>query len=222
MTVVKHPVHDKIRETQTQFILCSGSPRRLDILQQIGFYPTVIKSNFKEDLDKSKYASNPLDYIEDTSYFKLLDVYNNQIDLNNGVNYMLLSADTVIICNKEIFEKPKTVENNIKMLKTFKRLQEEGGNFQIVTFCTLLLKNSNEPVKIKKFNKVTEIKFIDGLNDEFIENYCLNDEGLDVAGGFKIQGFGSVLIDEIRGDYYNCVGLSASQVFQEICNILDV
>jgi len=56
--------------------------------------------------------------------------------------------------------------------------------------------------------------------DADIRSYCRSGEGLEVAGGFKIQGLGAVLFDAIDGDFYNCVGLPASRVFGEICSLV--
>ena len=61
---------------------------------------------------------------------------------------------------------------------------------------------------------------INGISNEDIENYCKSEEGFEVAGGFKIQGFGSILFKGIKGDYYNCVGLPISMLFKELCSFL--
>lgn len=198
-----------------KFILCSSSPRRLEILKQIGFNPLVEKSNFKEDLNKSEYA-DPIDYVRDTSYYKLVDVCENT---SHDGPLLFLSADTVIISGDKILEKPNNFENNVKMLKTLRESQNNGEIIKIVTCCTLC--KVIEGVKdIKKFDSITEIKLVDDITDEFIIEYCKSGEGLEVAGGFKIQGFGAILFKEIRGDYYNCVGLPASLVYGEIKNML--
>jgi septum formation protein len=213
-----HPVHKFIK--QYEFILCSNSPRRLDILKQIGFNPIIKKSNFKEDLDKSLYIGKPIDYVKDTSYFKLIDVFESIKKDKKDKSIILLSADTVIISGDKILEKPDNYENNIKMIKTLRNLQLNGEIIKIVTCCTLLKFKNNEKI-IKKFECSTEIKLIDNISDELIEQYCQSGEGLEVAGGFKIQGYGAILFDSINGDFYNCVGLPASKVFNEINDLIN-
>lgn len=200
-------------------ILCSSSPRRKEILTQIGFEPIIIKSNFAEDLNKSKYP-NPIDYVEETSYHKLIDVYEDIHKLKGNKPKILLSADTVIISNNKIFEKPTNYENNVKMLKDLKNLQRSGYKIEIVTCCSILKLSKTGEITSKKFRSITEIHLSDNLTDEMIEQYCQTGEGLEVAGGFKIQGKGAILFDKINGDFYNCVGLPASLVFKEINELL--
>lgn len=209
-----HPLYNKL--DKYKFILCSSSPRRLELLQQIGINPIIKKSNFPENLNKLEYKGNEIQYVIDTSYAKLEDVYNS---IEEDANIILLSADTVIISNGEIFEKPGNYENNVKMLKKLCYLQNEGYKIKIVTCCTLLKREDNK-VSIKKFQCISEIEMIEGISNKDIENYCKSEEGFEVAGGFKIQGFGSILFKGIKGDYYNCVGLPISMLFKELCSFL--
>lgn len=215
-----HPIHKAIKEYE--FILCSSSPRRIEILQQIGFNPIVKKSNFKEDLDKANYKTDLVEYVQDTAYYKIIDVFetlqSEKEIKNNGKPLLLLSADTVILCNNKIYEKPKDFNNNVSMLKSLRDEQYKGNKIEIVTCCVILINKGNDNKVIKKFNCKSEIKLINDLNDKLIEQYCLSGEGQQVAGGFKIQGFGSILFDSINGDFYNCVGLPASKVFNQLCD----
>lgn len=214
----EHPVYTAIR--RYRFILCSSSPRRRDILRQIGFEPIVRKSNFKEDLDKASYdASRLVDYVADTAYHKLLDV-RNALGHETASPLLLLSADTVIICNGEIFEKPRSYEGNVAMLQRLRAAQAAGHKINIVT-CGVLVKLGDGVVEQEsRFRTQTAIHLVDGLTDAAICSYCRSGEGLEVAGGFKIQGLGAVLFDAIDGDFYNCVGLPASRVFAEICSLV--
>lgn len=219
----EHPVYRAIGEYK--FVLCSSSPRRKDILNQIGFDPIIRKSNFKEDLDKSSYSrDNLVDYVADTAYHKLLDVRSRLVEEElspSSAPLLLLSADTVVLCDGEIFEKPGSYEGNVAMLKRLRESQKAGHKLKIVT-CGVLLKldRSTGVEQESRFRSETEIHLVDAISDEDITNYCRSGEGLEVAGGFKIQGLGAVLFDCICGDYYNCVGLPASRVFREICSLI--
>jgi septum formation protein len=194
-------------------ILCSGSPRRLDILRQLGLSPRVIKSTFAEDLDKSQF-DHPIEYVAATAREKIREVHNRVISDDQVSPKILIAADTVIIGDGRIFEKPMDYESNVSMLKSFREIQQNGGNICIVTCGYIMFCESNEEKPIEReFRSCTEIRFIKDMSDEFIEEYCQSGEGLEVAGGFKIQGFGSVLFERIHGDYYNCVGLPASRVW---------
>lgn len=216
-------VYEEIKKYE--LILCSSSPRRKDILKQIGFDPIIIKSKFAEDLEKSKY-NDPIKYVEDTSFYKIMDIYENIHNINNNSSNnlkpkILLSADTVIICNNKIFEKPLNFENNVKMIKELRNFQKNGYKILIVTYCTLIKILINGKFTSKKFKSISEIHLIDNLSDLIIEEYCKSGEGLEVAGGFKIQGKGAILFDFIKGDFYNCVGLPASLVFEQISEIIN-
>lgn len=215
-----HPVYSKIKEFD--FILCSSSPRRLDILRQIGFDPLVEKSQFKEDLDKAKYGSDLAKYVEDTAHLKLKEVYDRkkgEYGKGPSKGMVMLSADTVIICNNKVYEKPKSFENNVSMLKELRDQQDRGHRIEIVSSCILFKDNGDRP-ETRRFSCCTAIKLIDGLTDDLIREYCRSGEGLQVAGGFKIQGLGSILFDSVNGDFYNCVGLPASRVFSELVALL--
>ena len=215
----EHPVYTAIQEYK--FILCSSSPRRRDILKQIGFEPIVRKSNFKEDLDKASYdASNLVEYVADTAYHKILDV-RDSLAHETASRLLLLSADTVIICDGEIFEKPKSYEGNVAMLQRLRAAQAAGHKINIVTCGVLMKLHAAAGVEqMSRFRSETAIHLVDGLTDAQIRSYCRSGEGLEVAGGFKIQGLGAVLFDAIDGDFYNCVGLPASRVFREICSLV--
>lgn len=202
-----------------EFILCSSSPRRKDILNQIGFKPIIIKSNFKEDLNKLNYKNNLIKYVEDTSFNKLIEVYEN-LHLRNSKPKLLLSADTVILSNNKIFEKPLNLNDNIKMLKELRDNQNNGFKIEIITCCTIMKVSINGETITKKFKSISEIYLIDNLTDEIINEYCRTNEGLEVAGGFKIQGKGAILFKGIKGDFYNCVGLPINLVFEEISKLI--
>lgn len=205
--------------TNYQFILCSGSPRRLDILQQIGLKPIVCKSDFEENLDKSIYAGNPKGYVKETSYLKLVDVLEHLEDKESSK--ILLSADTVVVCGDKILEKPGCFDANVEMLKTLRDYQARGEKIYILTCCTLCKYVKGEEPVIVKYDSSTDIRLVDGITDAQIIDYATTGEGQEVAGGFKIQGLGAILFDRISGDYYNCVGLPASQTYFEIARLLE-
>ncbi|TID18167.1 hypothetical protein CANINC_003908 [Pichia inconspicua] len=207
-----HWIHKKLANDKYKVILCSSSPRRLDILKQLGINPIVEKSTFEEDFDKNNF-DEPIDYVQATAREKLKDVVNRI----NSEKTIYLSADTVIICNNKIFEKPLTIEQNITMLKELFDLQRNGESIKIVT-CCCLYNSFNE--KTFEFNETSLIKLSTNLSDLDIIEYCKSGEGLEVAGGFKIQGFGMILFESIQGDFYNCVGLPGRLVFEKIGEII--
>lgn len=210
-----HWIHLKLLEEKYEVILCSGSPRRLDILKQIGINPIVEKSNFKEDFDKNEFANKPIEYVQATAREKLNEVIN-RID-NNNKKRIYISADTVIICGGKIFEKPNSFDSNVNMLKELRDLQGKGESIKIVTCCCM---HNNTSGERNEFSETSLIKLVSNLTDSGIIDYCKSGEGLDVAGGFKIQGFGMILFEAIEGDFYNCVGLPGRIVFEKIGELI--
>lgn len=218
-----HWIHKELENYE--FVLCSGSPRRYDILKQLGINPVVEKSNFKEDFDKELYVGKPVDYVKATGLEKLKEVVG-RIDKDGErgrrrrrrrKGRIYLSADTVIICDGKIYEKPKSIERNVSMLKELRDKQANGSKLEIVTCCAMFNNVNDESLEFEASSYITLCR---DLQDSLIEEYCLSEEGLEVAGGFKIQGFGMILFESINGDFYNCVGLPGRLVFQKLGEIL--
>lgn len=184
-----------------KLILCSGSPRRLEILQQMGFNPQVIQSEFIENVNK--IGKSPIEYVEMTSFGKLQWVKDN-FTLSKS---LLISADTIVVCNGEIYEKPLTKEVNLSMLNKF----FEIGQVQVITSVNIFNTETNEH---QHFTETTICHMAKWLTQNDLNTYVSSLEGLQVAGGFKIQGMGSFLFSKIDGDFYNVVGLPFSGTYR--------
>lgn len=175
-----------------KFILASASPRRKEILENVGFCFDVIPS---ENEEKIKGDLSPKDTVEALAYQKALDVYSSYPDS------VVLGADTIVVFNGEILGKPKDKADAKRMLKMLSGQTHEvrtgyavlGGNTEIVlSECTL-------------------VTFF-ALSDEEIENYANTGEPMDKAGAYGIQGKGGLLVRSILGDYFNVVGLPVANV----------
>ena len=175
-----------------KFILASASPRRKEILENVGFCFDIIPS---ENEEKIKGDLSPKDTVEALAYAKALDVYSSYPDS------VVLGADTIVVFNGEILGKPKDKADAKRMLKMLSGQTHEvrtgyavlGGNTEIVlSECTL-------------------VTFF-ALSDEEIENYVETGEPMDKAGAYGIQGKGGLLVRSILGDYFNVVGLPVANV----------
>lgn len=184
-----------------QLILCSGSPRRSELITQMGFTPQVIVSEFIEDV--SKAGKSPIEYVEETSLGKLQWVKAN-FTLSNAV---LISADTIVVCDGVIYEKPLTKEANVEMLTKF----HHHGHVQVITAVHVFNTETNV---LQKHTETTQCHMSRWLTPADISQYVDTLEGLTVAGGFKIQGLGAMLFDRIDGDFYNVVGLPFSGTYK--------
>ncbi|GME74820.1 unnamed protein product [Ambrosiozyma monospora] len=213
-----HPLFNKIKDYK--FYLCSTSPRRLEILNQMGFNPEIKPSNFEENLSKDEFSVQ--DYVLQTSKGKIDAVWEEMKadPTKYGSNkLLLLASDTVVTNEDEIYEKPKTESENAKVIK---RLRDSDHPVEVISAVWLISCDEGfTNVKSESFTEVTEIIMDKAVTDEFIDAYCKTQEGWEVAGGFRIQGSGSLMIKGINGDYFNVVGLPNGKTFKGICKILD-
>ena len=181
-------------------ILASNSQRRQEILKDAGFNFKVITSNIEETSDKKIITERILDIAE-----KKLE----QIAKNNK-NKFILAADTVVELNGKIFGKPKNREEAFSFLKTL-----SGQIHRVIT--AYVFKNISKNILIKEI-VVSEVKFFD-LDDETINWYLDTGEPFDKAGAYGIQGYGSILVEKINGDFYSIMGFPISNFLENLRKI---
>uniref|UniRef100_A0A060T3H9 ARAD1C33594p n=1 Tax=Blastobotrys adeninivorans TaxID=409370 RepID=A0A060T3H9_BLAAD len=189
-----------------RFILASKSPRRKQILeQQLGIKDvSVFPSGFEEDLDKTKFS--PFEYVVETARQKALDVYRAEIDSDHPPS-IVLAADTIVLCDDEIMEKPRDKQLHFNMLK---KLRDYKRPHKVFTgLCCIV------PLEVPRlpgyalFTQLeeSEVKFDSSVSDELIMSYIKSGQGDDAAGGYNIQGLGAVFVEKVNGDFYNVMGL---------------
>lgn len=179
-------------------ILASASPRRLELLQQIGIEPIVCPSNFAEEDGAACHAdeivlANALGKCRDVSKLK-------------GTELPVIGADTVVVIDDIILGKPKNAEHACEMLRKL------SGRFHEV-LTGIAIKYQDKEVAEVVHTKV----YFRKLSEEEIAAYVATGEPLDKAGAYGIQGRGAVLVEKIDGCYNNVVGLPISRV-NEILN----
>ncbi len=118
---------------------------------------------------------------------------------------VVIGCDTTVICDSHILGKPKDAAECRAFLELL-----SGRAHQVVTGCAIIYRE-----KLASFSVMTDVTFRE-LTDEDIQWYISTDEPYDKAGGYGIQGKGSLLIDKIDGDYFNVVGLPVSRLNQEL------
>jgi len=207
----KHPVFDKIKGKK--FILASTSPRRIEILTQMGFENIEIyPSNFPEDLKKEDYT--PSDYVLHTAIGKGQAVYEELKAKGEAENTIILAADTVVELDGQIFEKPKDKEDQIKNLKYYR----DSRKIQHVLSGVVVINDGKQYTHVED----TSLHFDFEASDEMLQAYVDTNEGLGVAAGYRVQLRGSLLMRKIDGDYYNAVGLPFRNTFKLIEKALGV
>ncbi|KAF9905441.1 hypothetical protein EC991_001669 [Linnemannia zychae] len=189
-------------------VLASSSPRRKDILSNIGLKYTVVPSTFPETLDKSLFA-HPSDYVKENALQKALEVYE-RLKAAGQTPDLVIGADTVVAHGPRILEKPASVEGAIDMLTSL-----SGSTHMVYTGITLIApsaEGADKPPRILTDVEGTEVTF-QNVSRELIEAYVATKEPMDKAGGYGYQTTGSILVKGINGCSWNVIGLPASKVY---------
>ncbi len=171
-----------------RLILASSSPRRQKILEDMGLEFDIIPSDFEEILD-----SDVFDYkkIENLAFQKAKSVANKVKE-----DFIILSADTVVILENKILGKPKDEAEAFLMLKKL-----SGKRHFVVTSACLLSR------EITKINSTTSFVEFSNLSDEIIKNYIEKFKPLDKAGAYGIQELPEGFVKQIEGSFENIIGL---------------
>lgn len=183
-----------------ELVLAYGSPRRLELLEQVGISCIVDPS----DGEEWSRETSPAAYVEELSREKVLDVAERHGDS------WLLGSDTVVALDGEIMGKPGSADEAFEMLRKL-----SGRTHHVYTGVTLVRTSRGTVLYHKTFSTSTEVTFYD-LSDDMIEDYILTGEPFDKAGAYGIQGRGAVLVKEIRGDYNTVVGLPVAVVYRAL------
>lgn len=180
-----------------QLILASASPRRREILENLGLKFLVVESKADETSVKSDGILVPV-YVQELALLKAADCLKRIVSKRE---MLIISADTVVSIDDEILGKPKTQEDAFSMLKRL-----SGKTHKVYTgFCVM---RSSDAKSVCGFSE-TEVTFKD-LTDAEIISYIKTNEPMDKAGAYGIQGLGALLVCKISGDYLNVVGLPVS------------
>lgn len=173
-------------------ILGSQSPRRKEILQFFSLPFRQIASHYDESL--IPFEGNPIAYAQEIARQKALCLSTAY------PNSAILTADTVVFLNGRSFGKPADLQEARDMLKTL-----SGKEHQVFTG-VCVIKGA------KRIEGVEESRvFLHELTDAQIDTYLNRLHPLDKAGGFTVQGGGSLIVKRIEGCYYNVMGLPFKQ-----------
>ena len=205
----------------SRVILASASPRRLQLLSQLGLRPPaleVIPSNAPEDFSKTLA---PFEYVAETANKKALTVYRQEINNEEqGEPALIIAADTVVVSALgEILEKPKNEGDHVRMLKILR----DTGIHKVYTAVAVMapLESARDPGYALETEIVeTTVLFDKAITDDLLLAYVRTREGADKAGGYGIQGTGSILVDRVEGDYNNVVGLPLRATFKLIEKVM--
>ena len=216
-----------------KIILASASPRRRELLTQIGLDFDIVVSETEEKIT----STEPAKVVEELSaqkaeavWEKLCSTTASQGSVTNAerldegsevfeseqtsgettiTDIIVLGADTVVACDGKILGKPADTEAAAAMLTML-----QGRGHEVYTGVTILYEQNGER-KTLTFHEKTIVHFYP-MTDAQIREYVATGDPMDKAGSYGIQGFCARYIRGIEGDYNNVVGLPVGRVYQEL------
>lgn len=175
-------------------ILASGSPRRKEILGNTSLDFKVITSDIDEKILENE---EPIQLVLRLAFEKCMDIASKYS------KDLVIGADTIVVLDNKILGKPNNKEEAFKMLSSLSNREH-----QVITGISIINLDNNK--KIIDY-VVSNVKF-KNLTEQDIKDYISTNEYKDKAGAYGIQGYGALLVEEIRGDYFNIVGLPISKL----------
>lgn len=212
------------KEQNVRLVLASASPRRRELLSQIGLEFTVMPSTKEENAKTTEAGA----LVQELSRQKAVDIWE-QLSGGQGQNPdadqeqiaeetqepnlngkrqpepLVIGADTVVCCEGKILGKPHSREAAAEMLTAL-----QGRSHEVYTGVTLY--SQSETVT---FFECTQVEFYP-MTEVEISEYIDSKEPMDKAGAYGIQGLGARFVKGIRGDYNNVVGLPVGRLYQEL------
>lgn len=192
---------ENILAGRVQIVLASASPRRSELLRQIGFEPEIIPSQVEEVVTSSK----PDRVVMELSAQKAGEVAARVADPSKVV----IGSDTVVSIDGMILGKPADREEAVEMIT---RLQ--GRCHHVYTGVTLICGNRS-----RTFASETEVEVYPMTKEEIL-SYADSGDSVDKAGAYGIQGRFAAHIKGIRGSYTNVMGLPVGRLYQELKELL--
>ncbi len=183
-----------------EFVLASASPRRKELLSQIGIKFRICTSQKEEEILRNQ----PEDIVKDLAYTKAKDVFER-----DNQDAIVIGADTIVVYEEKVLGKPKNESEAYKMIHML-----QGKIHQVYTGVCIIWK-SEEGTQVSTFFAKTDVELYDMSEDE-IRTYIATKEPYDKAGGYGIQGYFARYVKQIKGDYNNVVGLPIGKLYQTL------
>ena len=196
----------------SQMILASASPRRKELLEQIGAEFVICPAKGEEVITEADPSAVVMELsrqkAEEVAYGVL--IYNEQhADLATPQDILVIGADTVVAYENQILGKPKDEEDARRMLTML-----SGKTHSVYTGVTFVFIDKEGRTGEHCFFEKTDVCMYP-LKEEEIDRYIQSGDP-DKAGSYEIQGRFAIHIKEIRGDYNNVVGLPVARLYQEL------
>lgn len=180
-----------------KIILASGSPRRSELLKQIGVVFEVHKAEGEERIT----SVIPTEVVKELALQKAEEV------AGKWDGDVIIGADTVVAIDGQILGKPRDREDALRMLRLL-----QGKEHEVITGVAVILKASGKCIHFAETTKVQ----VYPMSEEQMERYADSGESADKAGAYGIQGRFAAYVSGIKGDYNNVVGLPVGRLYQEV------
>lgn len=192
------------REMFDRIILASQSPRRRELLAQLGLSFEVMPAYGEERSD----AQDPGVRVEELAAAKAREVAG-RLEKESDRERLIIGADTLAVKNGEILGKPRDEEDAKRMLALL-----SGTAHQVCTGLCLILIKGDQRVE-RHFHETTHVNFAE-MTDKEIDDYVASGDPMDKAGAYGIQSGAARFVTGIQGDYSNVVGLPVSRLYREM------
>ena len=186
---------------KTRLVLASASPRRRELLEQVGLEFDVIPSNVPEE---PIHGETPEEHVVRLSVDKAREVAKR---FTGSDERWIIGSDTIVLSEGKVLGKPENDKDAVRMLNML-----SGREHCVITgYC---IHNSATGAELKR--SVETIVTFKKLKNEEIIGYVRSGEPMDKAGAYAIQGLGSFMVEGIRGSYSNVVGLPVCQIVNDL------
>ena len=203
-----------------RLVLASGSPRRVELLTEMGFDPIVRPQDIDEAAALEAFANSfdeelGEDFVEEPTCEEMVRHLAeckamSALGEETKPGDVILAADTIVAIDGEELGKPHSEEDAIEMLHAL-----SGHTHEVSTGVCLLSPMRTGGHRSFSFYETTRVTFYE-LDDATIEAYVKTGEPLDKAGAYGIQGLGRTLVRTIEGDYFNVVGLPVAKTMRAL------
>jgi len=185
-----------------KIILGSASPRRKELLSQIGV-PFEVRVSNKEEV----YTNTvPKEIVKELALMKAENVAS-EIPARNVI---VIGAETRVVHEEQILGKPKDEQEAFEMIRSL-----QGDTHQVYTGVAVLDFDENGEKTVISHAVETKVS-VNPMSTEEIQKYIESKEPMDKAGAYGIQGKALLFVKEIQGDYNNVVGLPVARLYQEL------
>lgn len=197
----------------SRIILASASPRRKELLEQVGIEFEICPAKGEEIITKTV----PPEVVCELSDQKAMEVaqlitqYDEaHRDITTPADIMVIGADTVVAYENQILGKPKDEADAERMLSML-----AGNTHSVYTGVTVVIIDKDGRAGKKTFYEKTDV-VMHRMSQKQIRDYIATGEPMDKAGSYGIQGKCAIYVKEIHGDYNNVAGLPVARLYQEL------